>query len=169
MKIVLGSHNRAKLAAVEAVFTDAHIICENIASNVSAQPLSDEETMQGAINRAAGAAKQIDDAYGIGLEGGVMTINDEIYLCNWGALQTPSGAVITASGARIILPSTFKQPLQCGTELSELMDAWANKRNIRHNEGAIGIFTNGEINRSAMFVHVLQLLKGQLALQEKSF
>lgn len=167
MKIVLGSHNRAKLTAVQAVFTEAQIICENISSNVSAQPLSDEETMLGAINRAVGAAKQIDNAYGIGLEGGVMTINDELYLCNWGAIQTPSGAVITASGARIVLPSSFKQALQNGRELSELMDAWANKRDIRHNEGAIGVFTNGEIDRSTMFAHVLKLLKGQLSLQEK--
>lgn len=47
------------------------------------------------------------------------------------------------------------------------MDEWVNKRGVRQKEGAIGIFTNGEIDRSTMFIHTLQLLKGQLDLHEK--
>lgn len=167
MKIILGSENRAKKAAVQAVFTEATIMCENMPSLVRPQPLSDEETLMGATNRAIAATNIFAGAYGVGLEGGVMFIQEKLYLCNWAAICTPAKSVITAAGARIALPDEFILPLQNGTELSVLMDKWANKQDVRHKEGAIGIFTNGEMNRSQMFIHTLQALKGQLALCEE--
>lgn len=42
------------------------------------------------------------------------------------------------------------------------MDAFAKKENTRHNEGAIGIFTNNLINRQQMFEHIVTLLVGQI-------
>jgi len=42
------------------------------------------------------------------------------------------------------------------------MDDYTRKKNIRHHEGAIGIFTNGKMLRKDMFAHVVILLRGQL-------
>ena len=52
MKVVVGSKNKTKVGAVEKVWKDAEITSISVPSGVSAQPFSDEETMQGAINRA---------------------------------------------------------------------------------------------------------------------
>lgn len=104
MEIVLGSENKAKKAAVEAVFTEAEITCQDLPSLVRPQPLSDEETLQGAMNRAQSAASMSDGAYGIGLEGGIMFIQEKLYLCNWGVICTPANHLITAAGARIMFP-----------------------------------------------------------------
>jgi inosine/xanthosine triphosphatase len=41
------------------------------------------------------------------------------------------------------------------------MDDFTKKQNIRNHEGAIGIFTNGFVNRVDMFSHVTKLLYGQ--------
>jgi non-canonical (house-cleaning) NTP pyrophosphatase len=47
-------------------------------------------------------------------------------------------------------------------ELAEAMEVYTNQKNIRKKEGAIGIFTNGHVDRTAMFYQVVLMLKGQL-------
>ena len=54
--------------------------------------LSDEETMQGAINRAKRALEEGEAPIGIGLEG-VMKTEHGLFMCNWGALATMDGKV----------------------------------------------------------------------------
>src|SRR5699024_12086926 len=101
MKIVIGSLNRTKVEAVKSVFLRYKVIEKDVPSNVSAQPIGDEETLAGAINRAQAARALEQQTIGIGLEGGVTYLQDELYLCNWGALVDTDGKVYTASGARI--------------------------------------------------------------------
>lgn len=161
MKIMIGSTNPTKIKACELIFPKHEIIGVAVASDVSAQPFSDEETRQGAINRAQRSAKLYADGFGVGLEGGVMFVSDELYLCNWGALVTPTGEVFTASGARIVLPKEFVVDLKSGEELGDIMANYAKKANVRSKEGAVGIFTNNLIDRSQMFTHVVKLLRGQ--------
>ena len=68
---------------MEKVWKDAEITSLSVPSGVSAQPFSDEETMQGAINRAKRALEE-GAPIGIGLEGGVMK-RSTVYLCVTGA------------------------------------------------------------------------------------
>src|SRR5699024_2613652 len=138
------------------------IIAKSVPSHVSKQPIGDEETRLGAINRAKHVFPKDKKANAIGLEGGVIEVDGILYLCNWGALMEEEHKLYTAAGARIELPSTFKQALYKGTELSELMDVYTKTNDIRNHAGAIGIFTNDLIDRSSMFIHVVTLLKGQL-------
>lgn len=161
MRIMIGSTNPTKVKACELIFPEHETIGVAVESNVSPQPFSDEETRQGAINRAQRSAKLHSDGFGVGLEGGVMFVSDELYLCNWGALVTPTGEVFTASGARIVLPKEFVVDLKNGEELGDIMANYAKKANVRSKEGAVGIFTNDLIDRSEMFTHVVKLLRGQ--------
>ncbi|WP_217587060.1 DUF84 family protein [Lentibacillus saliphilus] len=167
MKIRAGSKNKAKLLAIRTGFPEADVEGHSVPSNVSAQPITDEETLQGAINRATQCADNTSGTYGIGLEGGVMELGGHLYVCNWGALVTPSGDLYTASGARIKLPKGFKSLLDGQEELGHLMDVYTKKEDIRQNEGAIGIFTNQLMTRSDMFAHVVILLRGQLEYNSK--
>ena len=162
MKIVIGSKNPTKIRACETVFPEHEVEGVAVPSHVSPQPLSDEETRRGAINRAVESIKNNDADMGVGLEGGVMFVDGILYLCNWGALATSDGKVFTSSGARIELPKEFVEPLIEGMELGDLMDEYAQKANVRSNEGAVGIFTNDLVDRSTMFTHVMLLLRGQL-------
>lgn len=167
MTVIVGSTNSAKVNAVQAVFPSDTVIAKNVPSNVSSQPFSDEETREGAINRAIQCMKSAPNAIGIGLEGGVMYVGGQLFLCNWGALVTSIGEIYTASGARILLPDAIKEQLEQGIELGEVMDMYMNKSGIRYQEGAIGIFTNNLISRKDMFTHVVTLLKGQWEFGEK--
>ncbi|MFZ3589392.1 DUF84 family protein [Bacillus sp. DJP31] len=161
MIITIGSKNFAKIKAVRSVFEKAEIISISVPSDVSEQPFSDDETMKGAVNRANNAMKAGNSDIGIGLEGGVVEMSSGMYLCNWGALVDQSGFSAVAGGARLRLPDEIADALRKGNELGPVMDEYAKIKNVRQLEGAVGIFTNGRVNRKEMFEHVVKLLSGQ--------
>lgn len=163
MKIIIGSKNPAKITAVKNCFLDqkTEVIALDIPSGVSAQPFSDEETIKGAINRALGALRDGSGDIGIGLEGGVQETNAGLFICNWGALAASNMEPFIAGGARFLLPEEIAVRLRAGEELGPVMDDYAKQQNVRKHEGAVGIFTNGMVNRVDMFTHVVKLLAGQ--------
>lgn len=169
MRVAIGSKNPAKISAVEEAFKENRyeVISVEAESGVSEQPMTDEETIKGAINRAIEAAAKSGSTIGIGLEGGVQQTAYGLVLCNWGALAAKGMDPIIAGGARIPLPEEVAQKLLAGEELGPVMDQYAMKQNVRKNEGAVGIFTDGHINRSEMFIHVMKLLVGQYEYQRK--
>jgi inosine/xanthosine triphosphatase len=167
MKIIIGSNNPAKIAAVKNAFhyQQTEFLSLDIPSGVREQPFSDDETIRGAINRAVGALEKGNGDIGIGLEGGVQESSQGLLLCNWGALASKEKQPIIAGGARFLLPLEIADRLRAGEELGPVMDDYAKKANVRKNEGAVGIFTNGLINRSEMFSHIMNLLVGQYHYQ----
>jgi inosine/xanthosine triphosphatase len=163
MKVIIGSKNPAKNQAVKNAFHDGNFefISMDIPSGVNEQPFSDEETINGAINRAVNALQKGEGKIGIGLEGGVQETSHGLLLCNWGALASNDFEPIIAGGARLLLPEEIAQRLRAGEELGPVMDDYAKMKNVRKHEGAIGIFTDGIINRVEMFTHIMNLLVGQ--------
>ncbi|WP_040207598.1 DUF84 family protein [Neobacillus jeddahensis] len=163
MRIVIGSKNPAKIAAVKNSFDqdELEFIPLDVPSGVNDQPFSDDETIRGAINRAKEALRMGNGDIGIGLEGGVQETSYGLLLCNWGALATPTVEPFIAGGARFLLPAEVAARLRAGEELGPVMDEYAKMKNVRKHEGAVGIFTNGMINRVDMFTHVTKLLVGQ--------
>jgi len=165
MEFMIGTTNPAKVKAVKEVlaihFPQALIAEIEVGSGVSEQPLSDDETRLGAINRALRAAGKEVSAIGIGLEGGVRILEGQMYLCNWGALTLPDGTRFTAGGAQIPLPKEIADELMAGKELGPVVDAYFKSSGIRMKEGAIGMLTANAVKRDELFVHILQLLVGQ--------
>lgn len=78
MVIAVGSTNEAKVLAVKEVLLDsAHfstvkVIECSVGSDVSDQPISLQETIQGAKNRARNAFEKCDCKYSFGIESGLM-------------------------------------------------------------------------------------------------
>lgn len=163
MIVAVGSHNPAKVDAVKNCFTDGcyTVVPMDVPSGVSNQPFSDEETIKGAINRARSSLLAGNANMGIGLEGGVVKTAFGLFLCNWGALVVEGEEPIIAGGARIKLPSEVAERLMNGEELGPVMDDYTKQNNVRHKEGAIGIFTKDAVSRSQMFEHIMHMLIGQ--------
>ncbi|MFE8698237.1 DUF84 family protein [Cytobacillus sp. FJAT-53684] len=163
MKIIIGSKNPAKIKAVQDVFQNyqAELMTMDIPSGVKDQPFTDDETIKGAMNRAYGALEAGAGDIGIGLEGGVQETEFGLFLCNWGVLAEEGEPPIIAGGARIPLPEAVAVRLLAGEELGPVMEHFTKKDDIRKKEGAIGVFTNGQISRAEMFTHVTKLLLGQ--------
>lgn len=161
-KIIIGSLNRTKVEAVEEVFSDLVVEAINAPSKVLAQPIGNEMTRLGAVNRARFVLHNSDGNYGIGFEGGVVFISDELYLCNWGALITRDRDEFTASGFYLPLPIEFRKPILAGEELGNLIETYTEEKFSRTKGGAIGLLTNELIVRKDIYVHLATLLKGQL-------
>ncbi|MGF3105865.1 DUF84 family protein [Rossellomorea sp. DUT-2] len=171
LKIAIGTTNPAKVQAIQKAFKehyeDIEFECHKTDSNVDEQPISDQETIEGALNRAKNILRATDSDIGIGLEGGVTESLYGMFVCNWGALVDRSGNEIIGGGARIPLPKEISSQLKAGEELGPLMDEYTKTTGIRKKEGAVGVFTNGLITREAMFLHVVQLLIGQWQFRNK--
>lgn len=165
MKIAIGTKNQAKVQAVEIVCASYletfNIFPLSVPSNVSAQPIGDEETLLGAMNRASLALNESQADLSFGLEGGVKELNGQLFVCNWGVLHTKDGQQFIAGGAQIPLPEEVAAAIRKGQELGPVMDAYTKQVGIRHKEGAVGVFTKGLINRGDMFEHIVKLLIGQ--------
>lgn len=166
MHYIVGSQNAAKLQAVNEVLQKygwhSRLSGIDVPSGVSAQPFGDEETRRGAINRAIACMQYEEGATGIGLEGGVRKIENQFFLCNWGALALPDGTIFTAGGGQIPLPMSLADYIEQGMELGEAVDLFFGRTGVRSKEGTVGILTADVVSRSALFSHVVELLFGQM-------
>ena len=159
MIVYLGSTNMVKLQAVKEVFADYEVIPVAVDSKVSKQPLSDTETIEGALNRAMALPRK---GLRFGLEAGVHLHNDILFLVNWGVLIDDEDNIYYAGGTRIPLPDFVKRKLvDEKQELALVMDDYLNREDIRSHEGAIGYFTHSQVKRKDIFVHIVKLLYGQ--------
>lgn len=163
-KCYLGSQNKVKLEAVKEVLKNYEIIGLKVNSLVSDQPLTDDETIKGALNRANSLPK---DGLRVGLEAGVQLYNDILFLVNWGILIDENDNVYYAGGTRIPLPEFVKNKLlNEKMELADVMDEYMKTQDLRSKEGAIGVFTNSLVKRKDIFVHIMKLLYGQYLRKE---
>lgn len=165
--VYVGSTNRVKINATRTVLEPLgyQVIGKNVASNVSNQPKSDEETIRGAISRAL----NLQTGYlRIGLEAGVTMLDGVMYLINWGALIDEYENVYLAGGTRIPLPKKIEQLILAdGKELAEAMEIYFQTIDIKHQEGAIGYFTDNYVIREDIFIHIVKLLYGQYSYYKK--
>ncbi len=101
MKVIVGSKNPVKVGAVREAFWQYYPECEvlgvEVDSGIAEQPMSEEETVQGATNRARAALKQGGD-YGVGLEGGVTEIEGVLFECAWCVVVDKKGKVGVGGG-----------------------------------------------------------------------
>lgn len=171
MKVAIGTKNKAKVKSVEKVLSELFHAVEfesyNIESGVSEQPFSEEETRQGAVNRAINTLNISKADLNFGLEGGVKEIDNKLYCVNWGALALKDGTTFTAGGATFLLPDEISKQLRQGKTLGAVMENFTNIKNINHSEGAIGIFTANLIDRSVMFEHIVKILIGNYLYSKK--
>ncbi len=152
MIINVGSTNKTKINAVRNVvklfFDEVIINGVSVNSGVSDMPLSDDETINGAVNRAINAKENAD--IGVGIEGGISEVNNELFLCAWVAVTNGKKTGIACT-TRIKLPSMIANELRNGRELGPLMDELTNLRDVKHNSGTIGLLTNNLISRTKSF------------------
>ena len=106
-----GSKNIVKLNATKEVLEPFgfEVIGVDVDSLVSAQPKCDEETMNGAYNRALALEEK---SFRIGLEAGIEMLNDQMYLTNFGVLIDPEDNVFRAGGTRIVLPKELRRTMR---------------------------------------------------------
>lgn len=161
MKIAIGSKNPVKFAAVKDGLIDAFPYAEfipvEVNSNVSAQPIGDEETSKGAITRAQEALKTTQADFGVGLEGGVKETEHGMMGTVWCAMVDRNGKVSLGGGLHYHVPWEVERMIKNGIELGKAMDILTKQENTKHKEGAIGILTGGLIDRKKAYESLVRL------------
>src|SRR3989344_1784133 len=97
-KVVVASTNPVKIETTKIgfgfVFPDEEFVFEGVmaSSRVSDQPLSEEETLQGAHNRVTHAQELVPDAdFYVGLEGGMEDKEGELHEIAWIVVKSKEG------------------------------------------------------------------------------
>jgi inosine/xanthosine triphosphatase len=157
MQVAIATENPVKINAVKTaflqVFPNQNIIfsAKSVPSGVGSQPVSDQETLTGAINRIENLKPFFPDTdYRVSLEGGVEKNGEEVSSFAWAVVG--SGQIIGKSRtASFYLPVEVVALLDQGHELGTAMDIIHSKTNTKQNEGAVGILSHNVINREQLY------------------
>ncbi|MDZ7849280.1 MAG: inosine/xanthosine triphosphatase [Halodesulfurarchaeum sp.] len=165
MRVAVGSGNPVKYAATVGAFGDlaSSIDRVTVESGVSEQPRSTAETIEGAKNRARRALAAGDYDLGVGIEGGVATIDglDGKFLTMWAAIDDGSGHSL-GSGPRLRLPDSIATDIERGAELGPLLDELLGTDGIKEESGAVGVFTENTIGREDALRHAVAVALGPI-------
>ena len=164
MKIIVASLNPVKLSAVKQAFRtqfpDARpeLIPHSVETGVSEQPMSDEETRQGARNRVLGVRSLEPEAdYWVGLEGGIEVVDDDLLAFAWMAVGDRSGRISEARSATLPLPPAIRDLVAGGMELGDANDLVFATVNSKQGGGAFGLLTDGLLTRESIYTETLIL------------
>ncbi len=158
-KVVVASLNPAKINAVKSAFQSAfphqtfEFIGISVESEVDDQPMSDEETRDGALNRVKNAKiSQPDADYYVGLEAG---IEDNVTFA-WMIIESDTHRGESRS-ASLMLPPLVIEKLDHANELGDVMDEVFGTENIKQKGGAISLLTQDLLTRSSVYHQALIL------------
>lgn len=161
MKLIVASKNPVKINAVktgfERIFQINNFAIEGVAvpSQVSDQPLSDTETLQGAMNRAGNAKSDFPDAdYWVGIEGGIEKTENGMMAFAWIVVQSQHGYGKARTGA-FFLPPPVVDLINQGKELGEADDIVFGANNSKQQGGAVGLLTQQVIDRTSLYVEAV--------------
>ncbi len=163
MNIIVGSTNPVKIEAVQRgfskMFPGMAFQCRGIAvaSDISDQPMTDTETLQGASNRARNAQSAHPNAqFFVGIEGGIEDPPGGMHAFAWMVI-IGDGLVGQARTGTFQLPPEVAKLVRQGVELGHADDIVFKRSNSKQKDGAIGILTDGIIDRTDYYEHAIML------------
>src|SRR5258708_270637 len=170
LTIAVGSARKPKIGAVRDAVegmkdllpsaTDIEIVGVEVQSGVNHTPLSCEESMRGARQRAESLHKMADDEgknwnYFVGIEGGLDSVleNGErrVFLESWAYVTDGTRGHFGRSGAVELPDALAEEVFVRGTELSVAIDKFAGEAGIRDEQGAWGVLSANQITRQEAF------------------
>lgn len=156
--IVVASHNpvkaQAALTGFQRMFPEGvfRLQMTGVHSGVKAQPLSSDETLNGARNRAQAAHQAQPEAdFWVGIEGGVEPHGAELSAFAWVVVLARNGMEGKGRTGTFFLPPAVAELVYQGKELGEADDIVFAQTNSKQKNGAIGILTGDVIDRAALY------------------
>ncbi|GBD20276.1 Non-canonical purine NTP phosphatase [bacterium HR28] len=150
VRLALGSQHPTKRAAVERVaphfWPSWELVCVAVPSGVRAQPLSDEETVAGALARARAARSETDADFGIGLESGVAPGPlGRWYVVSWAVVVDREERLGIGGAERFPLPDQLAQRVLAGLDLATALTVTFGTAS--RESGAVAVLTRGRRDR----------------------
>lgn len=155
--VLVGSKNPVKISCTEDAFTRAFnksflVDGINASSGVSDQPKGDQETLQGAKNRASNAREVFPEAnFWVGIEGGVDVDAYGMFAFAWIFILDKAGKTSQSKTGTFYLPKAVVDLVQEGMELGKADDQVFDKDNSKQQGGSVGILTHGVVDRTEYY------------------
>ena len=164
LTVIVTSFNPVKIEAAREAFGnrfplhDIRVIPVEVDSGVADQPMSDDETRQGARNRVAEARLKYPDAdYWVGLEGGLDFFDQQLMAFAWMVVTGAGNRSSEARSATLPLPPKVQSLVENGLELGEANDRVFSTLNSKQGGGAYGLLTDGLMTRESIYTQTLIL------------
>ena len=161
--VIVASKNPVKIQAAHTGLStffqknDWDVQGHSIPSGVSDQPMSDEETLQGAINRVHNAKMLFPNALiWVGIEGGCSVKEDTMWVFAWVVVGVQD-RISKAKTSMFALPTEISTLVQEGIELGVATDMIFGQQNTKHSQGVVGMLSNGHIDRTEYYVQPMIL------------
>ena len=164
MKILVGSENPVKVAAVKVAFAqyfDVEVLAHSVDSQVAHQPVNDE-TFEGAKNRALELSRinceqNLGAAYMVGIEAGILQLYAKWFAFSVICIRDDHGRMSFGATPPYELPSSVTRELLNGTELGDVIDRLVGDHNTKQKGGAIAFFTRGVMDRKKLYIQGVTL------------
>src|SRR4051794_4555780 len=129
----------------------------SVPSGVSAQPMTGEETLRGAMYRVNAVRERVSDAdYWVGVEGGVEERAGEMEVFAW-VVVASRGTIGKSRTATFYLPQEVINLVRQGVELGEADDRVFGRSNSKQQNGSVGLLTGDAITRLVYYEHAVIL------------
>lgn len=157
-KVVVASTNPVKVNTTSIGFSrmfpneEFEMISVSAKSDVSDQPIGEEETLKGAKNRVKNARLMEPTAdYWVGIEGGLEEIGNDMISYAWIVIESKEGIVGKGRTGAFFLPSKVTDLIKQGKELGEADDIVFGLENSKQNNGSVGILTGDVLTRTTYY------------------
>jgi inosine/xanthosine triphosphatase len=151
--VAVGSQNPAKTSGTRRAFSrffpDIELTGVETDSSVRPQPLTLDETIQGALARAKQAlqARRGVD-YGVGIEAGLAAFGEESLNLQIAVVMGVSGGFSLGSSSGFMIPGTVVRQMQTsGVELDRLAIGLGAREELGEEEGVVYPLTRGKVSR----------------------
>lgn len=157
MLVAVGSRNPVKIEAVrlalDALWPGERWDVEgcSVASSVPDQPMTDDDTRQGARTRAARSLAALGADYGVGLEGGLERLGTQWFNGGWVCAVDKEGREGIGSSVRMAVPPAIMRLVLSGLELGAACDLVFQGTNTKQVNGFFGLMTGDVIQRTGAF------------------
>ena len=155
-KVIITSKNPVKINAVSSGFTKAfpntkfEFVAVAVSSGVSDQPMTDSETLLGAMNRIQNAKLDCKADFWVAIEGGIEEIDGELVAFAYILISTDSKNGISKT-ATFVLPQKVSELIKQGMELGDADDVVFGGNNSKQKNGSVGILTKDLITRTSFY------------------
>lgn len=152
-KVSVGSQNPVKIDAVQEAFSkiwpEKQWVTKgvDVPSGVADQPVTDDESIKGAITRAKRAMSKSPADFSVGLEGGLQKIGQNWYESGWAAVLNKKQTLATGSSIKMLVSNDIIAMIKEGKELGEVTDIIFKKQNSKKEMGYFGLMTKGAYTR----------------------
>ncbi len=167
LRIGIGSINPIKVEAVRITFGEFAAIMGwgseveytgyAVPSGVPGQPLGIDEIYQGAANRAHAVMDTAAPDFAVGIEAGIYDVGDYHVDTQMCAILDACGTMTIGHSGGFTYPPEVMAEVRKGREIGDIFATLSGNDRIKHQEGAIGIMSNGWITRRTFSCQSVQM------------